>query len=156
MRETFIALLIAYFFQFCGELFLKVLHVKIYSVSLCGGTILFLSALQMLFSRHEKEVDPVRGEAEPFIVPIATPFFAGGGLLSIILLYAQELPAASLSLAIALAWVGVFVVMFLATYVQKALGTRGFKVIEQIMGMITLMLSVDLLVSGFGRFVQSL
>lgn len=153
-RETFIALLLAFFFQFCGEAFLMLLHINGYSVSICGGVILLLSSLEMIFSSHEENREGAG--AEPFIVPIATPFFAGAGLLTIVLLYAQQWPATTLSLAIAIAWLGIFVVMALAPYLYKAIGKRGFKVVEQVMGMVTLMLSVDLIVNGFGAFLGTL
>jgi len=155
LREASFALLIAFFFQFFGEAFLSLLHVHSFAVSICGGIILLLSSLGMMFS--EKEDEHYKEEAkEPFIIPIATPFLAGGGLLTVVMLYSQQLAPSVISLAIVLAWIGVFAVMFAAPYGYRFLGRRGFAVIEQIMGMITLMIAVDLLVHGFGHFFQSL
>ena len=50
IREGLIALLIALFFQYFGEVFLGVLHVKNFAVSITGGVLLFLVALSMIFS----------------------------------------------------------------------------------------------------------
>lgn len=156
IRESFFALLLGFFFQFCGNAFLSILNVQSYAVSICGGTILFLSALEMIFPLRGKNGENACEAVvkEPYIVPIATPFLAGGGLLTVVMLYSQQWPAVTISLAITAAWVGVFSVMMIAPYLYRLIGTKGFAILEQVMGMITVMLSLDLVVSGFGKFLQ--
>jgi len=157
-REAIFSLLIALFFQFCGEKFLTVLQINDYAVTLCGGTLLFLTALRMIFP-----TDPTihKGEEisqeEPYIVPIATPLLSGAGLLTIIMLYSkQENNYFKIFSAILIAWVGVIAVLVAAPYLQKIIGKKGMLALEQLMGMILAMMSVEMLVKGMRIFIHTL
>lgn len=156
LREAIIAFLIAVFFQFFGELFLGLLQVKDYALTLTGGITLFLVALQMLFPKSEDKT-PSHLKREPFIVPIATPLITGPGLLTIIMVNSRiEANSLKIFFAILLAWVGVSIVLLAAPYLQKILGKRGLKALEQVMGMILGLIAMEMIVYGFKIFVQSL
>ncbi len=152
-REAIFSMLIAYFFLFLGDPFLKAIHVKQYTVSLSGGILLFLVALNMIFppavsSNSEKKLQ------EPFIVPIATPLIAGGGVFTTIVIYAQQdISLVTLSLGIFLAWCAVIAIVVSAAYLQKILGRRGLIAMEQLMGMLLTMLSLEIIVKGLHQFV---
>lgn len=156
LRESLLALLLALFFQFFGEVFLGALHVQDYAVTLSGGILLLFVAFSMIFA--EKEEGPsVAAKQEPFFVPIATPIISGPGLLSIIMLYSkQEANNTKISIAILLAWVGVFIVLNSAPYLQKVLGKRALVALEQLMGMILALLSMQMVVKGAILFVKTL
>lgn len=156
LREGFFALLLALFFQYLGEHFLNLLNIKNYAVTLCGGTLLFLVSLQMIFSRHGQEETKALKQ-EPFIVPIATPLLSGAGLLTMIMLKSHEMQNNFLiTLAILIAWVGVIAVLAGAPYLQKILGQRGLLALEQLMGLILAMISIELLVKGANLFRETL
>jgi multiple antibiotic resistance protein len=156
IREALIALLLAIFFQYGGEGFLSLLHVDSYAVTMCGGVLLFLVALQMIFSQAEKE-EAATLKKEPFIVPIATPLLSGPGLLTIIMLKADEVKDnAKITFAILLTWTGVMAVMIIAPYLQKILGKRGLLALEQLMGLVLLMIATDMLVRGMALFINTL
>lgn len=71
-REGIFATLLALFFQYFGEYFLTFLHIETYTLGLCGGILLLLVALSMIFPKRE-EGEEQTTKVEPFIVPIATP-----------------------------------------------------------------------------------
>lgn len=156
LRESLFALGIAVFFQFFGEVFLEHIHVKPYALSLCGGILLFLVALNMIF--------PLRGsennqhlKQEPYIVPIATPLISGPGLMTMIMIYSrQEDNDIKIFSSICLAWVGVTLVLLFAPYLQKILKNRGLLALEQLMGMILAMISMQMIVKGSSLFLTSL
>ena len=156
LREGFLALLVALFFQYLGEPFLSLLAVKNYSVTLCGGLILFLVALRMIFSLSE----PNESEAlqqEPFLVPIATPLLSGPGLLTMIMLKSHlESSHLIISLSILLAWVGVLAVMIIAPYLQRLLGIKGMLALEQLMGLLLAMIGLEMLVNGVKLYMDTL
>lgn len=155
LREGFIALIIALFFQYLGEHFLSLLAIQNYAVSLCGGTILFLVALGMIFSVSEPAHSTTLKQ-EPFIVPIATPILSGAGLLSIIMLKSHlEKSAWHITLAILIAWIGVIAVMGTAPYLQQLLGRRGLVALEQLMGLLLALISMDMLVHGLALYIQT-
>lgn len=155
LRESLIALLIALFFQFFGEYFLGLLHIKDYALSLCGGILLTIVALNMIFTVRE-EGGMVKLHQEPFIVPIATPILSGAGLMAIMMLYAkQENDMLKIFLATLLAWVGVVLVVYTAPYLQKILGKRGLIALEQLMGMLLALMAMEMIVKGISLFVNT-
>lgn len=156
LREALIALSIAVFFQFFGEIFLGMINVKDYSLSLCGGILLFLVALQMVFPKKEVE-NAAALKQEPFIVPIATPLITGPGLMAIIMIYSrQEESDFKILSAIFLAWIGVTAVLLAAPYLQRILGKRGLLALEQLMGMVLAMISMQMIVKGANLFLDAM
>lgn len=156
IREGFFSFLIAIFFQYFGEMFLGLLRIQDYSMSLCGGILLFILALEMIFpkSNHTNETTL---KQEPFIVPIATPLLSGAGVLSMIMLFAkQEGDVFKMSLAIGIAWLGVIGVLALAPYLQKMIGKRGLLALEQLMGMLLAIIAAGILVKGVQLFIEAL
>ena len=81
LREGIISLIIALFFQYLGEHFLGLLHVSDYAMTLCGGILLLIISLTMIFPKVPKITHKPKKQ-DPFIVPIATPLLAGPGVLS--------------------------------------------------------------------------
>jgi multiple antibiotic resistance protein len=59
-------------------------------------------------------------------------------------------------LAILLAWVGVISILVAAPYLQKILGKRGLIALEQLMGMILALISMQMIVNGAFLFVKTL
>lgn len=156
LREGIIALVIALFFQFFGEYFLKFLGVQVYSLSLCGGVILTLTALKMIFTTKQEDSHATL-QKEPMIVPIATPILTGPGLMTIIMIYStKEANNVKISSSLLVAWVGILFVLYFAPYLQKILGKRGMIALEQVMGMILAFIAIEMLLGGAGHFIKQL
>lgn len=155
LRESLLATLLAIFFLFLGDPFLQMLHVKDYTVSLSGGIILGLVSLEMIFPQEEiSEVSQYK--RDPFLVPIATPLISGGGLLTTIMIYArQEQDTLKILVAILIAGTGVTLVLLFAPILQRLLKKRGMLALEQLMGLVLLMLSTELVVKGMHLFLES-
>ncbi|MCB1136245.1 MAG: MarC family protein [Chlamydiia bacterium] len=157
-RELVASFLIAIFFVFLGSSFLSVLHVRSYTVAMCGGTTLFLVALGMIFPKSEVGDDA--GAAltkEPFIVPIATPLIAGPGLLNtVILMSGQVASLTTLLVGISLAWCLCAVVLMSTPYLKFILGKSGLTAMEQLMGMLLTMLATRMFLSGLGEYLHYL
>jgi multiple antibiotic resistance protein len=155
-REALISLIIALFFQYFGEFFLSLLKISDYALTLTGGIVLFLVALQMLFHKPETS-DSLSPKQEPFIVPIATPLISGPGLMTMIMVSSKEANNNfKITLAILIAWIGVIGVLVGAPYLQKLIGKRGMDALEQIMGMILGLISIGMIVNGARLFVKTL
>lgn len=155
LREAIISLLIALFFQFFGEIFLNLLNVSHYALTLTGGLILFILALQMIFHAPETTIDG-QIKREPFIVPIATPLISGPGLMTVIMVNSRnELNDIKISGAILIAWIGVISVLVAAPYLQKVIGKRGMAAMEQVMGLILGLISMQMIVNGLKLFVNT-
>jgi multiple antibiotic resistance protein len=137
IREGFFALLIALFFQYFGEFFLGALNIKDYALTLSGGILILILALDMIFNIGEPVVTDKRVKQEPYFVPIATPILSGPGLMAIIMLKSkQESNNILVTSAILMTWIGVMLVMLIAPYLQQLIGKKGLVALEQLMGMI--------------------
>lgn len=156
IREGLFALLIALFFQLIGEVFLALLGIQSYSLSLCGGILLFIVGFNMIFPEMEDDNESTSALKEPFLVPIATPLLAGPSLLTFIMLYSKQAndPLMIFS-ALCLAWIPVLAVMASLPLVLWLIGKRGLIVLEQIMGMILTMLAVEMIVQGSLQFLKA-
>lgn len=155
LRESIFSLLLALFFQFFGEVFLQMLQIKDYSLTLTGGTLLFLTALSMLFPKSEKEGTVVL-KKEPFIVPIATPLITGPGVMALIMLYSSDNSTLTVTGAILLAYLGITAVLCLSPYLLKLFGKRGLEALSQVMGLILGLIALQMLVTGALKFIQTL
>lgn len=154
-REAMISLLIALFFLFFGELFLGLLKIEGYALQTTGGVVLFLVALQMIFHKPESAQDE-QSKKEPFIVPIATPLISGPGLMTMIMVSSSSYPMLDVFFSILITWVGVTAILVSAPYIQKIVGKRGMAAMEQVMGMILGLISMQMIVDGAEAFVKTL
>lgn len=155
-REGIFSFIVAVFFQFFGEIFLRTLQISDYALTITGGSLLFIVALQMIFPLSD-EKENVEALKEPYIVPIATPLISGPGLMTMIMITSrQEQNDLNIFLAISLAWVGVMAVLVCAPYLQKILGKRGLAALQQVMGMVLGLISMQMLVNGLIKFIKTL
>lgn len=154
LRETFFALCLALFFQFLGEPFLDILGIKDYALSWCGGVLMLIVGIQMIFPSHEEEMEELTINREPYMVPIATPLLSGPGLITFIMLYSKQLnDAVFLTSGLLIAWVGVIAVMLAAPLLLRLMGRRGLYALEQLMGLVLIMIGMELIVKGSQLFI---
>ncbi len=155
-RESIFSMILAIIFLFVGESFLSYLHIENYALKVSGGILLFVVALKMIFS-SANSAQTQAPKQDPFIVPIATPLISGAGLLTMIMVYSQkEANDFKILLAILIAWIGVTAVLVTAPYMQIILGKRGLAALEQLMGMLLAMISIEMIVQGATLFMQTL
>ncbi len=153
-RESIFSFLIAVAFLYLGDAFLKTIKIQQFAVGLSGGTLLFLVSLGMIFP-PEPTASKAKSTIEPFIVPIATPLITGGGTLTTIMIYsAKEQNDLKITLACVIAWIAVTFVVVSSAYLNKLLGKRGLLALEQLMGMILSMISMDIIIKGASLFID--
>lgn len=148
-RELLIALVILLIFLFFGQQLLNLLQLESESVSIAGGIILFIIGIRMVFpSRGGIMGDQLEGE--PFIVPLAIPLIAGPSTLATLMLFVHSDPTNMLNWlsVLMIAWTLTAVILLSAPIFYKILRKRGLAAIERLMGMILIMISVQMLVTG--------
>jgi multiple antibiotic resistance protein len=151
-RELTIALGILLVFLFAGNPVMKFLGLTQPTLSLSGGILLFIIALRMIFPH------PAGGEDEeivdPFIVPLAMPLVAGPSTIAILLLQSSQHPERvwEWCFALVLAWVAATAILACSPWLMKALGDRGVRALERLMGMLLVMLSVQMFLDGVAQF----
>ena len=153
-RELFIALGIMVFFLAFGKYFLSLLSLDVTAMSVAGGIVLFLIAIQMIFPAHHSTFGE-NPEGEPFIVPLAIPLVAGPSTLTTIMIFSMKEPGAwPLWLAmIAAAWLINVGILSMASRLSRLLGHRGLLAMEKLMGMILITISVQMIMVGVKKFI---
>lgn len=150
LREAFFSLIMAYLFLFLGKPFLNILQIQPYALSISGGVVIFLVALYMIFPRKQTASSSTAKQIrEPYFVPIATPLISGGGVFTTIVIYlSQTNDYLLMAEAITIAWLFIIPITYSAVYLQKLLGKGGLVALEQLMGMLLMMIGVELIVRG--------
>ena len=155
MREIAFAYLVLLVFLFVGRFILQFLRLDQETISIAGGIVLFLIALRMIFP-GEGGVFRESLEGEPFIVPLAVPLLVGPSTLAALMLLEQSADAnrVSLLIAVTIAWALSGAILLGSTFFYRVLRQRGLVAMARLMGMILVMVSVQMLLNGLGRFLD--
>jgi len=155
IRELFIALAIMVFFLLFGGYFVSALALDLTAMSVAGGIVLFLIALQMIFpAQHSTFADSPGGE--PFIVPLAIPLIAGPSVLTTIMLFSMQQPGRPevWSAVVGVSWlINAVILGGLSGWFSRVLGVRGLLAMEKLMGMILVTISVQMIMTGLKKFL---
>jgi multiple antibiotic resistance protein len=151
-RELIIALVILLVFLFAGNPVMKFLGLTQPTLSLSGGILLFIIALRMIFPRPSGSDD--EDVADPFIVPLAMPLVAGPSTIAILLLQSSSQPDKiwQWCTALVLAWIATTLILACSPWLMKALGDRGVRALERLMGMLLVLLAVQMFLDGVTQF----
>lgn len=150
LREMFIALAVMILFLFFGKGFFQLMHISQPSLEITGGIILFIIAMQMIFTPPAAKKPPSPPE-EPFIVPLAVPAVAGPAILATITLYGgggSDNGVLIILAAIFLAWLLLLPPLLLASNLKKWLGQRGIIAIERLFGYLIVVIAAQMTLSG--------
>ena len=157
-----VALLVLMLFLYGGQYALEATHIGIPAFRIAGAAVLFIFALQMIFSGHHQggTAEPSRTAVEIAVFPVAMPGIASpGALLAVVLLtdnsrvsLVEESVTAGLTIVVLAL---VLLALLLAGRIQRYLGTAGIMVVTQIMGLVLASFSVQQMLDGiletFGR-----
>jgi MarC family membrane protein len=154
-REMLIGLSTMVLFLFIGDGVLRFLNIQPSSLSIAGGIILFLISIKMIFPLKRESPEDLDIETEPFIVPLAIPLVAGPSVLAAIMIYARQQEQNWAILAsICIAWAISLAILLSAPFLHQALGKKGIKACERLMGLILTLMATQMFLSGLSLFVQ--
>jgi multiple antibiotic resistance protein len=138
-------------FALFGGLVLDYLNVSVHSLSIAGGLLLLLVALEMLRGQdYPDETD----EAAPDIalVPLATPLMAGPGAIATVIVLSRRHDdlggRASVILGILAALLLVLFVMLVAERVSRAVPRSLVDFLTRVFGLLLSAIAVQLVVDG--------
>ncbi|KAF0127771.1 MAG: multiple antibiotic resistance protein [Elusimicrobia bacterium] len=157
IRELFIALGLMVFFLLFGKYIVSFLAIDLTAMSVAGGIVLFLIALQMIFPRGDSHFADNPG-GEPFIVPLAIPLVAGPSVLTMVLLFSLQEPGrlGTWFGVVGAAWlINAVILGGLAGPLSRLLGERGLLAMEKLMGMILITISVQMIMTGLKKFLAA-
>ena len=150
-----VALFVLLLFLYGGQYALEAMHIGIPAFRIAGAAVLFIFAVQMIFSGHHQggAAEPSRTAVEIAVFPVAMPSIASpGALLAVVLLtdnnrfsLAEQSVTAGLMVVVL---VGVLLALLLAGRIQRYLGAAGIIVVTQIMGLVLASFSVQQMLDG--------
>ncbi len=137
-----------------GEIILDAMGIKLVSLQVAGGIILFLFGLQMIFSDGESST-PKAGESghDLAVFPLAIPTIASPGAIMAIIVLTENKTHSVVTQAttgiVLLCILGInLVLMLLCDPILRVIGKNGASILVRIMGMILASLSVEIILSA--------
>lgn len=164
IKAVSIATAIILLFALVGEPILRQLGVSLPALQTAGGVILFMIALDMIFSKHSTPSLLTQSEsaeaeskadahAEIAVFPLATPLLAGPGAMTGAIVLAANTRGDPTLLAAVIG--GILAVMMLtltlllvAQEVHQVIGVTARKVIVRVLGVLLAALAVQMIFDG--------
>ena len=157
LREVAFATVLLLLFLFFGKSVLDTLRLSELSLRIAGGVVLFLIALRMIFP-SEGGTAAASAASEPLLVPIAVPALAGPSALATVMLMNAQTPGAIYvhAGAVVAVMTACGLILLAAGPIARAVGERGIKAAERLMGLVLAAVSVQMMLDGVALFVRGL
>lgn len=157
IRENIIALGVLLFFLLFGPSVMGLLRIEESALSMAGGVVLFIVALEMIFPGRRSSYHDPAVIGEPFIVPMAIPLIAGPSTMAVLMVMASSEPGRrhEWTIALLMAWTAGLIVLLMANRLRPLVGQRALSAIERLMGMVLLVMAVQMSMSGLRLFFRS-
>ncbi|USG61248.1 MarC family protein [Sneathiella marina] len=148
------------FFAVFGKAVLESFGISLAALQASGGILLLLIAIDMVFARDsgsisttDQETKEAEARQDVSVFPLATPLIAGPGAIgaAILLVSKAQGDTVEISLVIGALLAIVlmtFLLMLLATQVQRLLGVTGLHVISRVVGVLLAGLAVQFIFDG--------
>jgi multiple antibiotic resistance protein len=149
-------------FALFGEAVLRLFGISLPALRIAGGILLLLIAIDMVFGRRSGGTTTTSEETAEAVVkddisvfPLATPLIAGPGAIGATILLVADAQGDQLRIAVViLVMLGVllltFLLMLVATQVQRLFGVTGLHVVSRIVGVLLAALAVQFILDGIG------
>ena len=135
-------------FAVVGRFILEYLHVSVESLSIAGGLLLLLVALEMLRGLDTPEAETT----DVALVPLAVPLVAGPGAIATVIVLVQSNTEAaervSVGVGIVLALASVGVALLLAEVIARHLSEAFVGFLTRVFGLLLSAIAVQLVVDG--------
>jgi len=166
LKAVFFAGLVLLVFVLTGKFLLEFFGIMPGSFNISGGILFFLIAFGMIYSKPKlsasipkKKPGPEDPETDDHtgvsiaLFPLAIPFIAGPGLLTVIIMFVTRgdswlYSAGILLSAIIIGLIVMFIILRSSSLVLKFFGSMGIFIMEKIMGLILAGFSVQLVYDG--------
>lgn len=160
IKGTLIAAGILLFFAFFGDVLLAYMGISLSALRTAGGVLLLLIAIDMVFARSsggttttsEETAEGVEKQ-DVSVFPLATPLIAGPGAIGAAILLTAEAQGNWLELAVVVGalfavLLVTFLLMLVATQMQRLLGITGLHVVSRVIGVLLAALAVQFIFDG--------
>jgi multiple antibiotic resistance protein len=145
-------------FALFGQTILHYLGVGLPALEGAGGLLLLLVSLELLTGKTDEPTSEERARTNVAFVPLGTPLLAGPGAIVATMLYVRQVHGVGNFVALALAIVAVFIVIWLAmrfsTVIQRVLTDNGVELLTRIGGLLLSAIAVQLVATAVLAFAH--
>ena len=145
-------------FALFGQTILHYLGVGLPALEGAGGLLLLLVSLELLTGKANEPTSEERAKTNVAFVPLGTPLLAGPGAIVATMLYVRQVHNVGDFVALALAIVAVFIVIWLAmrfsTVIQRVLTDNGVELLTRIGGLLLSAIAVQLVATAVLAFAH--
>lgn len=160
IRTTLAVILIAFTLFFFGNTLFAIFGITLDSFRIGAGSLLFLSAVQLI-QGTKNPIKPnveLEDDSDISVVPLAIPVVTGPASIGTLLIMGAQITdaptriASSAGLLCAILSVGIL--MYLAPHIQRVIGTIGLSIMSKISGLILAALSAQIVFTGIKNFLM--
>jgi len=148
-----LACLILYFF---GNYIFSVFGITLDAFRIGAGTILFLSAVDLVKGAKSGQVGEDDGDIA--VVPLAIPVIVGPGTTGALLVMGAETTDMHTRLigygALLSAVLCVMILLLLATPIEKLIGQRGLSILSKLTGLVVSAIAAQMIFTGIRNFLK--
>ncbi len=163
LKTTAAILVICILIYFFGEYVFAYMGITIDAFRIGAGIILLISAIDLVLGKnkggHLDNGDAGDEEHSFAIVPMAIPYAIGPGTIGALLVMGGDARNMGDKLidacGISLAAVSVGILLLLADFIQKLIGSRGIQVLSKITGLVLAGLAAQVIFTGIKNFLFS-
>jgi multiple antibiotic resistance protein len=136
-----------------GQIVLDAMGVRVLSLKLAGGIILFLFALQMLFGTGDQNAGTSEKNHDIAVFPLAVPAIAGPGAIMAVILrtdndvYTVSQQAASAAVLLFVLLIN-YILFLLSDAILRVIGQTGAAILARVMRMLLAALSVEIVMNA--------
>jgi multiple antibiotic resistance protein len=135
-----------------GQIILDAIGIRMHSLKVAGGIILFLFALKMLFGGLDKPGSPEAGR-DLAVFPLAVPSIAGpGAMMAVIVLTDNDVytvpEQAETGVVLLVVLLVTYIFLRFSDFVLRVIGQQGAAVLVRVMGIILASLAVEIVLTA--------
>jgi multiple antibiotic resistance protein len=135
-----------------GQIILDAIGIRMHSLKVAGGIILFLFALKMLFGGLDKPGSPEAGR-DLAVFPLAVPSIAGpGAMMAVIVLTDNDVYTMPEQAETGVVLLVVLLITYLflrsSDFILRVIGQQGAAVLVRVMGIILASLAVEIVLTA--------
>ncbi len=157
-RTSLAILTICFAVYFFGNVIFHVLGITVEAFQVGAGTLLFLTAIQMVTGKRSEIAQDVNEDFA--VVPLAIPMIAGPGTIGTLMVLGMEIASTRERIiagsAVLLAVVMISLFLFLAVPIAKLLGQKGLQMMMKLTGLILTALAAQIIFTGIRGFVNDI
>jgi len=135
-----------------GQIILDAIGIRMHSLKVAGGIILFLFALKMLFGGLDKPGSPEAGR-DLAVFPLAVPSIAGpGAMMAVIVLADHDVytvpEQAETGVVLLVVLLITYIFLRFSDFILRVIGQQGAAVLVRVMGIILASLAVEIVLTA--------